>query len=76
VPPCQSIEVSRCSHTLNTDSSIAHTFNIRVTMEEKVALNGEEQRRRLVLSKVVEGKLVGWQAVEILGNRCGRSGDL
>jgi len=36
-------------------------------MEEKVALNREERRRQLVLSKVREGKLVGWQAAEILG---------
>lgn len=36
-------------------------------MEEKVALNREERRRQLVLSKVGEGKLVGWQAAEILG---------
>jgi transposase len=36
-------------------------------MEEKVALNRKERRRQLVLSKVREGKLVGWQAAEILG---------
>ena len=45
-------------------------------MNEKVTLNNKEQKRLIVLNKVLGGQMIGQEAAEMLGVSLGQTGRL